>query len=96
MKPSNKYSLAIRLGSAVVGMGYAGLLTGFVQDLWRRLGPVPLISIFIVLWIVSYQGLLWLFVDRTAELEKKFPITSQELRRRKKAFYDWYCRTEQL
>jgi len=40
-------------------------------------------------WIGFYLAVFWALVYRQAELNKKFPISSQELRRRKKEFYDW-------
>jgi hypothetical protein len=44
--------------------------------------------IFIALWIGFYFAGVWAVVDRLAELARKFPISSKELRRRTKAFYD--------
>jgi hypothetical protein len=31
----------------------------------------------------------WIMVDHPAELKRKIPISSKELRRRRKRFYDW-------
>lgn len=72
-----------------MGVAFAGIALTWVHDLWRGLEPFPAILMFVIFWIISYQGWLWAFVDREAELSKKFPITSQELRRRRKEFYDW-------
>lgn len=48
----------------------------------------PLLLMFIGLCIAYYFVWNWFFYERPAELEKKLPITSKELRRRKKEFYD--------
>ena len=47
-----------------------------------------LLLMFIGLCIAYYFVWNWVFYERPAELEKKLPITSKELRRRKKEFYD--------
>jgi hypothetical protein len=36
-----------------------------------------------------YCAGFWALVDRPAELDRKFPTSSKELRRRKKELYDW-------
>jgi hypothetical protein len=36
-----------------------------------------------------YEALIWPLTERREEIEKKYPISGEELRRRKKAFFDW-------
>jgi hypothetical protein len=50
---------------------------------------VLVVIIFIALSIGFYSAGIWVAIDRPVELDKKFPIGSKELRRRKKAFFDW-------
>jgi hypothetical protein len=45
--------------------------------------------IFICLFIGLYCAGFWALVDRPVELDRKFPTSSKELRRRKKGLYDW-------
>ena len=67
--------------------GFATLITNTVYA-WHV--PVVLTSlVFIGLWIGFYFAGVWALNERPAELAKKFPIASNELRRRKKEFYDW-------
>jgi hypothetical protein len=66
---------------------YATLTTGIVYKV-RHLHLTLVIVIFICLWIGFYFTGVWIVVDRPAELEKKFPISSREHRRRKKEFFD--------
>ena len=73
-------SLATIYSTLITGMTY-----GFLGGL--RFGLV--LSIFIGLWIAIYFAGVWAAVDRPAELNRKFAISSKELCRRKKEFYDW-------
>jgi hypothetical protein len=45
--------------------------------------------VFTGLFVGLYFAGFWALVDRPDELNKKFPISSKELRRRKKEIYDW-------
>jgi hypothetical protein len=51
-------------------------------------GPV-IVLVYVSLWIGFYFTGIWMIVERPAELDKKFPLSSGELRKRKRAFYDW-------
>jgi hypothetical protein len=51
---------------------------------------IPGVLIFIILLIGFYKAGVWMFIDRPIELNKKFPITGDEVKRRQKAFYDWW------
>jgi len=47
------------------------------------------ILVFLAMWIGIYLAGVWAAVDRPAELNRKLPTSSKELRRQKKSFYDW-------
>ena len=67
---------------------YATLVTGIIYGLWRL--PIGwTLFVFVALWIGFYFTGVWAAVDRPAELNRKLPVSSKELRRRKKEFYDW-------
>jgi hypothetical protein len=60
-----------------------------IRNRWQGLPTALTLSLFIVLWMGFYVAGVWAFTERRAELDSKFPISSKELRRRKKEFYDW-------
>jgi hypothetical protein len=78
-----------RLSGVTLATVYATLITGTIYGLWQSLHITSVLLIFIMLWIGIYFAGAWMAVDRPAELDRKFPISSGELRKRKKAFYDW-------
>jgi hypothetical protein len=78
-----------RFYSVCLATIYATLITGMVYSLWNGLHIGLVLLIFLALWIGFYFTGIWTAVDRPAELNRKFPISSKELHRRKKAFYDW-------
>jgi hypothetical protein len=63
---------------------YAGLITGGVD---RLVSIRAEITVFLASWAVIYFVGLW--IRSRAELNKKIPVSSKELHRRKKRFYDW-------
>jgi hypothetical protein len=67
---------------------YASFVTVTVH-IWRGLRIELALLIFIGLWIGFYFTGVWAANDRPAELDKRIPTGSKELRRRKKAFFDW-------
>jgi hypothetical protein len=78
-----------RSTGVTVATVYATLITGTIYGFWHSLHTASVLLIFIVLWIGIYFAGVWVAVDRPAELDRKFPISGRELRKRKKAFYDW-------
>jgi len=68
---------------------YATLITVTVHGVWHGLHAAPTFVLFISLWTGFYFAGIWASTERRAELSKKFPISSKELRRRKRQFYDW-------
>jgi hypothetical protein len=67
----------------------AALIVLMVRGLWHGLHIAPTLLLFVVLWIGFYFAGVWASTERRAELDRKFPISSKELRRRKRVFYDW-------
>ena len=59
---------------------YAALATGIVYDLWRGVHIAVVLLIFVVLWTGFYFTGIWVAVDRPDELNRKFPLSSKELR----------------
>ena len=83
----SKENVGRAFGVCLATMG--AIVTTMVVRSFLQMTTWLTLSIFVVLWIVMYFTGLWTFLYRPAELNKKFPITSEELRRRKKEFYDW-------
>ena len=50
--------------------------------------PIFLVVIFIVMLVLFRIVWGWIFFQRRAELDKKIPVSSKELRKRKKEFFD--------
>jgi hypothetical protein len=78
-----------RLYGVCLATIYATLATGIIYGVWRGLHAIPVLLIFVVLWVGFYFTGIWIAVDRPDELKRKFPISSKELSRRKREFYDW-------
>ena len=78
-----------RLYGVCLATVYATLISGAVYGFWPGLHIALRLLIFLALWIGFYFTGIWTAIDRPAELDRKFPISSKELRTRKKAFYDW-------
>lgn len=67
---------------------FAALLAVLFNE-WFRLHSLSASLTFAGLWIGFYLTGTWMLSERAPELDRKIPISSGELRRRKKAFYDW-------
>jgi len=68
---------------------YATLITVMARGVWHGLHIALTLLLFISLWAGFYFAGVWASTERRAELNKILPISSKELRRRKKALYDW-------
>lgn len=69
----------------LVYMVLAGLA---LHGLWPRFGMYASLPILGGLGIGFYFVGKWVFIDRPAELNRKYPTGSAELRRQRKAFFD--------
>jgi hypothetical protein len=77
-----------RVGLWVCALASATLVTVAVESSTPHFGPGAVLSIFLAAWVASYFVGHWVMVERPAELRKKYPLSSKELRRRDKEFYD--------
>lgn len=85
---SNKKTVG-RVAGVIVAGTFGSLIAASVHSLWRGMPTALTVLLFICLWVGCYFAGLWMQVERPAELDRKFPISSKELRSRKKKFYDW-------
>jgi hypothetical protein len=77
-----------RAGLWVCALAPATLVTIAIEGFDPRLGPGIVLSVFLVSWVASYFVADWIMFERSDELRKKYPISSKELRRKNKEFYD--------
>ena len=77
-----------RVGLWVCALAPATLVTIAIQSMKPSLRLGAVLSIFLVAWFASHLVGHWAMFERPAELRKKLPISSKELRRREKEFYD--------
>ncbi|HXM21751.1 MAG TPA: hypothetical protein VN948_10855 [Terriglobales bacterium] len=77
-----------RFFGVILAATFGSLIAETIR-LWLGLHLAATLLVFIGLWIGFYFTGTWTIIDRPAELDRKFPISSKELRRRKKEFYDW-------
>ena len=77
-----------RIGAWLYGLGSAVLTIVAFGGLYPAFRPRSLLIAFFVLWIFFSFVWRWVFFDRRAELNTKIPISSKELRRRKRDFFD--------
>ena len=78
-----------RVWGIVLATMFAPTITAIIHNLKPELHIALTFLTFVCLWIGFYFTGNWILVERPAELDRKFPISSKELRRRKKEFYDW-------
>lgn len=67
---------------------FAPPATLIIYGIWRNM-PAWLTAVIFIAFLVGFYRLGTLFGNRPAEVRKNVPISSQELRRRRKKFYDW-------
>jgi len=77
-----------RVFGPVLATIYAAMITAAVH-LWFGLHLLSTSLIFTGLWIGFCLTGMWMVTERPAELDSKVLISSKELRRRKKRFYEW-------
>jgi len=62
--------------------------TLIIYRIWHNM-PAWLIALTLIVLLVVFYFLGISYGNRPAEVRKRVPISSQELRRRRKQFYDW-------
>jgi len=77
-----------RVGAWLYALGSAVLTVVAFGGLYPDFRPRFLLIAFLVLWILFSFGWRWVFFERGPELDKKIPVSSKELRRRKKEYFD--------
>jgi Ni/Fe-hydrogenase subunit HybB-like protein len=88
----NKDTTALAYG-VVMATIYAVLATSVVYGIWQGLHLAPISFVFVCLWVGFCLALIWRFY-RKDELDRKFPISAAEHRRRKREFYAWLRRSQ--
>ena len=76
------------LAGVFVATVFAPLVTLAIHS-WVVLRPLVTAVVLLVLWVGFYMAISWAVGERRSELDRKFPITSSEHRRRRKQLYDW-------
>jgi hypothetical protein len=77
-----------RVGAWLYALGSAALTIAVFGGLYPAFRPRSLLIVFLVLWILFSFVWRWVFFERGPELNKKIPVTSRELRRREKEYFD--------
>ncbi len=77
------------LFGVLLALVYMSMVAVAVPGLWQRIGTwLTAILLFLLGVGFCFVG-VWVVVDRPAELQKKLPISSKQLRKQSKDFYDW-------
>lgn len=77
----------VRLYGALLAI-FAPPATLIIYGIWGNM-PAWLIALTLIALLVVFYRLGILYGNRPATVRKRVPISSQELRRRRKRFYDW-------
>lgn len=78
-----------RAYGASLALIYATLVTLAVWGFWHTMPAMVGLLLFIGLSIGFYLAGIWVFTERIPELNRKLPISSTEVRRRRKEFFEW-------
>jgi hypothetical protein len=84
----NKKNIGRAFGVSLATI-YATLIAETIYDICPGMHVWLVWLIFICLFTGLYCAGFWALVDRPAELDRKFPTSNKELRRRKQKLYDW-------
>ena len=77
-----------RVAAWLYALSSAALTVGAFGGLYPSFRPRSLLIVFLVLWILFSFVWRWVFFERGPELKKRIPVSSKELRRRKKEYFD--------
>jgi hypothetical protein len=86
-------SSVLSVGTAILSALFSA---GFSLMIWKRFiwqlsptfGFAVLFLIFVVLAGAFYVLVMWFFFEHPGEIAKKLPVSSSELRRKQKEFFD--------
>jgi hypothetical protein len=84
----SKDTFARAYGIVLAAM-FAILITDLIYGGWPRLHIAVLLAMSIVLATGFFILGIWIVSYRAEELNRKFPTSGAERRRRNKQFYDW-------
>jgi hypothetical protein len=77
-----------RVGAWLYALGSAVLTVVAIEPIYPAIRPRSLLIVFFLLWFLFSFVWRWVFFERGPELDRKIPVSSKELRRRKKEFFD--------
>ena len=77
-----------RVGAWICALPSATMVTFVIRDFNPLLGAGAVFLIFSGAYFACYLVWYWILFVRPTELSKKLPISSDELRRQRKEFYD--------
>jgi hypothetical protein len=77
----------VRLHGVLLAI-FAPPATLIIHGIWRNM-PAWLIALTLIALLVVFYRLGILYGNQPAAVRKRVPISSEELRRRRKRFYDW-------
>jgi hypothetical protein len=77
-----------RVGAWLYALFSAALTIAAFGGLYPNFRPRSLLIVFLVLWILFSFVWRWVFFERGPELKNKIPVSSKELRKRKKEYFD--------
>jgi hypothetical protein len=80
---------------AVFASTFAIVVTSLAIGVWRGLQIWLALMIFFGFWVGFFITGIWVVRYRSEELNKKFPISVTDYRRRKKEFYEWLRRSQE-
>ena len=87
---SSVLSVGTAIQTTAIAAGVALLIWRYLlsQLLSRAIGFGILFLIFLGLAVAFYVLWMWIFFEHPAEIAEELPISSQELRRKRKRFFD--------
>jgi putative flippase GtrA len=76
------------VGAALYALSFAVLTTLAIRQFDPGLGIRSVLAILVGFCVAFFFLWEWIFFERRNELDKKLPVGSKELRRRKQEFFD--------
>jgi len=78
-----------RLYGVILAVTFGSVFASVVYHFWPGSPVLLKFLIFIVLCVWCYFAGVWALIERPDELNRKYPLSGKELRRRRQQFYDW-------
>jgi hypothetical protein len=80
---------ALKVFPATLAPMLSAVVAIFFSKIDSKASAVLVGLVFLASWAGLYWGLTWVFIDRPAELEAKYPSSPEDEKRRREEFYDW-------